>query len=275
MKKFLLLVMAGALAALPLWAFDRAALEVHLRKALNLDTRTPIKAGESEPSDFEGLTKIPVTIGEASYPIYMSKDEKKYVWGNVIDFTEDPDQGRAKLIGTQGAYLKGSPKAPVTVVEFSDLQCPHCRKAHEELKNKVHKTFKENQVRVVFKHFPLSGHDWAEPAAVAVECAGQQKPTAFWEMTDSYFHHASTVTVENVGAKAAEFAKGLKLNTAKFEKCRQDPSVLEKVRADKKEGTAAGVASTPTFFVNGRMRRGLRDFDDLKVLIEEKLAEGK
>lgn len=257
------------------FAFDKNALAIHLRKALNLDTRTTIQVGDATPAGFGGLNLVNVTIEGSKYPVYMTKDETKYLWGQAIDFKADPDLERVKAIGLQGVHSQGSPTAPITLVEYSDLQCPHCRDGHKIVRENLYKNYTKDQVRFVSKMFPLSMHEWAEPAAVAVECAGNQREDAYWSMVDSFFDDAPQISSATVGIKAVQYATNLKLDGQKFNACLSDPKVLEKVKAIKAEGIAAGVSSTPTIFVNGRMRRGLRSFDDLKVVIDEKLAEKK
>ncbi len=271
MKKVFLVFIAASLAT-SVWAFDKDALVVHLRETLSLDTRAEIKVvSDPMPSGIGNLSVVNVTIGGAPYPVYFSPDEKKYIWGFVSDFTIDPDKLHASQINPKTGHAKGSATAPVTVVEFSDLQCPHCKDAHDEIKKDLYKTYKPEQVRFVFKHFPLNGHDWAEPAAVASECAADQKEAAFWTVSDYFFSNQAKVTKDNVKAQSMEAAKASNLNLATFEKCLASPAVLERVRDNKKEGTALGVASTPTLFINGRQRRGFRDFDDIKVVVDEKL----
>jgi protein-disulfide isomerase len=275
MKKVFWLLVA-VMVVPPLWALDKSALELHLRKTLNLDTRTEIKVtGDPAPSGLGNMLVIPVTVGGAPYPVFMSPDEKQYVWGFAADMKVDPDQARAALLNPKTGHARGSASAPITVVEFSDLQCGHCKHAHEEISKNLFKTYKQEQVRFVFKHFPLSGHDWAEPAAVAAECAAEQRESTFWNVVDYFFANQESVKKDNVKAKSLEAVKGLNLNAAAFEKCLSGTAAAERVRNNKQEGTAAGVGSTPTIYINGRQRRGFRDFEDIKVVIEEKLQAKK
>jgi protein-disulfide isomerase len=277
MKKAAFLFVAAILAAASAaHAFDRNALAVHLRKTLSLDTRTPIQVnGDPAPSGIGNLLVVHVTVGGAPYPVYFTPDQKKYIWGFVADFTVDPDKEHMALLNPKSGHAQGSATAPVTVVEFSDLQCSHCKVAHDEISKNLYKAYKPDQVRFVFKHFPLTGHDWAESAAVASECAADQKEAAFWTVTDYFFANQEQVTKENVKAKSLEIAKSAGLNLGTFEKCLASPAVLERVRDSKKEGLALGVGSTPTIFINGRQRRGFRDFDDIKVVVDEKLGAKK
>lgn len=275
MKKSLFIIFT-ALAASPLFALDPNAFALHLRKALSLDTRADIKVSSVvTPSGVGNLNMVTATIGGAPYPVYITKDEKKYIWGFAVDAAIDPDLAKSMLISLKNVHSQGSATAPVTVVEFSDLQCSHCKAAHETLKQDLYKNYTADQVRLVYKHFPLMGHDWAEAAAVASECAAQQKEAAFWDMNTYFFSNQEKITKDNLKEQSALAVAQLKLDQKTFDACVAKPSMLAKVQADKKEGASAGVSSTPTLFINGRMRRGFRDFDDIKVVIEEKLKDLK
>jgi protein-disulfide isomerase len=271
MKKAFFVFVAASVAT-SVWAFDRNALAVHLRKTLSLDTRADIQVtSDPAPSGVGNLSVVTVTIGGQPDPVYFTPDRKKYIWGFVADFTVDPDKQHMSQLNLKTGHAQGSPTAPVTIVEFSDLQCSHCKEAHDELTKNLYKTYTPQQVRFVFKHFPLTGHDWAETAAVASECAANQKESAFWPMSDYFFNNQARVTKDNVQKEALTAAKAAGLDVGAFEKCLANPAELERVRDSKKEGVAAGVNSTPTLFINGRMRRGFRDFDDIKVVVDEKL----
>jgi protein-disulfide isomerase len=258
------------------FAINKVALEKHLRGMLGLDGRTQIEVGEGKPSDFAGLLAVPVTISGGSYMVYMTPDEKKYFWGNLNDMTIDPDQSKMDKINFTNVWTKGSKTAPVTIVEYTDLQCPYCSRAHAGLSKDLYANYTKEQVRVVFKHYPLPMHPWAEPAAVAAECAGAQGgQDAFWKMADYFFMGQSSFTKTNVNDMAIKQASKLRLSTSKFQQCLSSIEPLNRVRADKEEGNNLGVSSTPTLFVNGRLRRGFGRFEDLQAVIDEKLAEAK
>lgn len=276
MKTAVLLTLI-ALNALPASAaLNKEALIQHLRENLALDTRTEITIqDEPVPAGFSDLKKVTVLVGGAPYEVLLSPDEKRYIWGLVAELAKSPDAERVKEISLEGVHSVGSAKAPVTVVEYSDLQCSFCRKAHEMLKEKLHTVYTPSQVRWVYKHYPLTSHTWAQSAAVLTECAAQQKEDAFWKMADFYFSNQEAMTEKDVVSRGVAEAGRLGLKTDKLKACMDDPKIKEKIEAQKKEGTVVGVSSTPTLFVNGRLRRGFREFEDVKVLIDEKLKTGK
>lgn len=259
-------------------ALDKERLSEHLRKALNETRAIEFVVGDPEDSDFKGLWAVPVTIktprGNQVQTILVGKDEKKYILGSIIDLTVDPDEERASKIDVSGFPAKGSPDAPVTIVKYSDLECGFCRKAHIAIEDELYEQYSKDQVRFVFKHFPLNSHPWSERGAIAVECAFRQggDEKAF-EMIDRLFQDAPSITPENVSGKIAAFAREIGLKSDEFQACLTSDDTRESVQAQREEGIQVGVRSTPTFFVNGRMVKGFRDFGSLKIVIDEKLDE--
>jgi 2-hydroxychromene-2-carboxylate isomerase len=144
----------------------------------------------------------------------------------------------------EGAPVRGAPMAKVTIVEFSDFQCPHCGRAHPELARTVAQG--EGKVKLVFKHFPLSGHSRAVPAALAAEAAGRQGK--FWEMADLLFEHQS----ELEDADLLGYAQQLGLDMDRFKADLVSEDVRARVDADRAEGAKLGVNSTPSLFIDGR-----------------------
>ncbi len=274
MRKLTLFVLSTLLMVAPRsFAFDKEVLKTHLRKAFNIDSSVPITIGDPKPSQFEVFQSVPVTFGQQQQTILLSKDDRYYIVGNVMDTTVDPDKDRMSKINLTKAPSKGSSKAPVTIVEFSDLQCPNCVKAHEVIDAKLFNDYPGNQVRLVFKHFPLSMHEWAEPAAVAADCAGQQSNAAFWKMIDTIYKNGEkSLKLDNVKDQVKKFAADLKLDQKKFDACLDDQAAIDKVRKEKQEAGVLGINATPTFVVNGRFVRG-NNYEGLKSVIDEKLKE--
>ena len=150
----------------------------------------------------------------------------------------------AQTIATDGAPSRGAPMAKVTIVEFSDFECPHCGMAHPEVQ-RVLREF-DGRVRLVYKHFPLSGHMHALPAARAAEAARLQGK--FWEMHDTLFEHQRDLSDEQI----KKFAADLGLDMPRFEADMASEATQKAIEAAKAEGVKLGVASTPSFFIGGR-----------------------
>ena len=158
------------------------------------------------------------------------------------------------------APIKGGPNAKVTIVEFSDFECRYCIEATDLLRQ-IEKKFGK-QVRIVFKHFPLPFHRKARGAANAAMCAHEQDKKAFWKLHDMMFGRP-----EQLDAKGLEkMAKKVGLDMKKFQKCAKENKYGAFVQKDIDQGKSLGVQSTPTFFINGRIVKGIQE---LEVFEEE------
>ena len=159
---------------------------------------------------------------------------------------------------------KGPENAPVTIVEFSDFQCPYCSKAAAT----VHEVLKayDGKVRVVFRDYPLPFHKDAAKASEAAHCADEQGK--FWEMHDWMFANQSGLAVDNLKAQAGT----LGLDTAKFNECLDSGKFAKVVETNTADGKEAGVTGTPAFFVNGVFLNGAVPMDKFKEAIDKELA---
>jgi len=143
----------------------------------------------------------------------------------------------------------GPADARVTIVEFSDFECPACRVAEPPMRALL--KLYDGRVRFVFKHFPLERmHRWARGGAIAAECAGRQGK--FWEYHHELYDHQHEWSSEKSEELWLSYAKKIKLNEAEWQSCRLDPQVNAAIDADVRDGENAWVGSTPTFFINGK-----------------------
>jgi protein-disulfide isomerase len=168
------------------------------------------------------------------------------------------------------ANRRGDKNASITIVEFSDFQCPFCERAFQQVEPQLLKDYVDTgKATFVYKHFAFLGQEsiWAAEAA---ECAADQGK--FWDYHDLLFNRQAG---ENQGAftkdKLIGFAQELELNMAKFEPCLQTDETLARVQADAQEGRSAGVTGTPTFFINGQLLAGARPYTEFRALIERVL----
>lgn len=163
------------------------------------------------------------------------------------------------------SYIKGKKTAKVTITEFSDFQCPYCARLQPTLKEVL--TAYPNDVKLVYKDFPLSFHQHAKNAAKASRAAGEQGK--FWEMHDLIFENFSTLSDE----KFKEFATKLKLDMNKFLADFNSTKYDALIQQDIDLGRSASVSGTPTLFINGK-RMGQRSFNDFKSSIDA-ILKGK
>jgi len=171
-----------------------------------------------------------------------------------------PEQPRVTFAPTK--LTRGREDAPVTVVEFSDFQCPYCRKASATVHQLVER-YGDN-VRIQFKQFPLSIHPNAFPAARASVCAAEQG--RFWEYHDRLF-----ATGEATPDALAEAATSVGLDAQRFKGCMASEASAEAVRQDMREGSKLGIRGTPTFFVNGIAMNDDHGFERFTAVIDEQL----
>ena len=160
--------------------------------------------------------------------------------------------------------VKGPPDAWVTIIEFSDFQCPYCRSAQPTLATVLPEFGAD--VRHVFKHFPLSGHDYALPSAIAAVCAQEQGP--FWEFHDRLFAAPASIFGSGFETALAEMAGLSGLDVPAWQACRVAQAATTAVGRDALQGRNAGVAGTPTFVVNGSLLVGSRPAADFRAAIE-------
>jgi protein-disulfide isomerase len=168
-------------------------------------------------------------------------------------------------IPTEGSYAIGPENAPITLVEFSDFQCPYCKRWHDEVYEPLLAAY-PGQIRFVYRHLPLTSiHPEAQSAAEAAMCAGEQDK--FWEFHEKLF---STTTLGS--ATYLQYARELKLDTPTFESCLTDRKYQAQVQADSDFAINLGINSTPTFFINGLAIVGAQPIDVFKQVIDKELA---
>ena len=158
---------------------------------------------------------------------------------------------------------KGPEKAPVTIVEFSDFQCPYCQKAAATVQQVIANY--AGRVRLVYRQFPLEFHDKAFKAAEASMCADEQGK--FWEMHDEMFGNQKRLGV----IELKNSAHHLGLDSARFDACIDSGRTAELIKKDLAAGQKAGVSGTPAFFINGRMISGAQPYEAFQDAIEKEL----
>ena len=249
------------------------SVETYLRNLYAFGPNVQLTVSAPKESEVPGLleTTIDLKDGENSQSakFYLSKDGKYLVRGEVSDLSKDPLAETRSHIQMKDAPSIGDPKAPVTLVEFSDFQCPVCRNLHDVLRGML---ANYPQVRVVFKDFPIESlHPWARTAALAGRCAYQRDPKAFWKVYDAIYDQQGLISAENAWSKMAEFAAGAGLDTDAFKACMASPEAAAAVDASRANGQELEVNSTPTVFVNGRRLVGA-DPHALEQYIQYELA---
>jgi protein-disulfide isomerase len=169
-------------------------------------------------------------------------------------------------VGIGSIPPRGNPRAPVTIVEFADYECPYCKQAADTIKQ-VLDTYGD-QVRFAYRDFPLDMHANARPAAEAAHCAGTQGK--YWEYHDKLFA-SEDLSAAQLGALADQ----LGLDRAKFDECMANDTFVERIDKDLADGNDLGINGTPVFYVNGRLLDGAQPFEKFKEVIDQELSLAK
>lgn len=250
-----------AAAVAPASPEDAALLkstEAFVRKLFAWGPEIKVNLGpltQSAAADFY-VVPVEVTLNDQKETgdVYVSKDGKALLRGEVFDMHADPFADNVAKIHLDESPSKGPADAKVTVVEFADFECPHCRELYETLPGIE---AKYPQVRFVYKNFPLTQiHPWAETAAIGARCAYEQSPDAFWKVHDAIFNDQDVISPENVWDKLVSYASQAGLNGDTFKACLSSADAQKAVDAEHAEGVALAVSSTPTVYVNGRPLAG-------------------
>ena len=264
---------ASAVAPSP----TQKSIEAYLRHLYAFGPDVLLVVGTPKETAVEGLleTTIDLTVGgnKEAVKFYVSKDGKYLFRGEMSDLTKDPLAENRAQIQMKDAPSLGEPTAAVTLVEYSDFECPMCRSLHDVLRGLLPNY--AGKVRVVFKDFPLDQlHPWARTAAIAGRCAYQQNPQAFWKMYDFIYDNQEIISAANAWTKMLDYAGQSGLDGDTFKGCMASPEAGEAVNASQANGKLLEVSSTPTVFVNGRRLVGA-DPHLLEQYINYELAEQK
>lgn len=186
------------------------------------------------------------------------------IWGNTTPAAADASTRRIN-VSTDGDPAIGPENAPVTIIEFSDYECPYCQEWDQQVLQKLLDAY-PNQIRFVYRDNPLSIHAQAQPAAEAADCAGEQGD--YWK-----FHDALFSGQYSLGREAfIQYATDLKMDVAGFTVCIDSGRYKGEVEADALDAAKAGLSSTPSFVINGRILIGAMPFANFKAVIDEELA---
>jgi len=165
---------------------------------------------------------------------------------------------------TDQDHIRGNPNAAISLVEFSDFECPFCGRLHPTLQQLL--TQYDGQINLVYRHFPLTSiHPNAQKSAEASECAAEQGK--FWEYHDILFENQTALRVDNLKSYAGQ----LGLSQSQFDSCLDTGKYASKVAEHQREGQAAGVTGTPGTFVNGQLVRGAVPITTFQQIIESSL----
>lgn len=263
----------------------KSRIEGTIRQNLGVPQQVTMSVGSVSNSDIPGFQKGELTFsvpgrGSQNQDFYITTDKKFIIMGRAFDLSVDPaEQARRKAdetvkkIDLSDVPSRGPENAKVTIVEYSDFQCPFCSKAYATLEGDILKKYGK-KVRFVYKNFPLTAiHPWAESAAVGAECAYAQNKKAFWTFYDNLYKNQSTINAQNLRETLTGYAKEAGLKVDAFTTCYDTQATKDRVQKQMQEASAVGIQSTPSFFINGQAVIGSQPADAFEKVIKEELAK--
>jgi protein-disulfide isomerase len=257
----------GSETALP----SEEMVNAFLQQTFGYDPQLTWKIVSIKPSKAEGLAEVNVQMsspqGQGGQKFFVSADGKHAVVGDIIPFGKHPfEAARLELQKKVNGPSRGPANAPVMIVEFSDLQCPHCKEANPTIERLLKE---EPNIHFVFQNFPLPIHNWARKAASYADCTAKLSNDALWKFISSVYEAQAEITAENADQKLTELADKAGVKGSDVAACSTQPDTQAHIEASVNVGTSVDVNSTPTLFINGRpVGVNGNNYDVLKQLVD-------
>jgi len=247
-----------------------------MRHMFGYDPMVRWKIESVKPSEVPGVTEVVIAFGDPVQqrtPFYVTSDLQHAFIGQIIPFGADPFAPvRHKLAEQAKGPVQGNANAPVQIVEFSDFECPHCKKAQPKLEQLMSES---PNARLVFENFPLSQiHKWADRAAGYADCIARQSPEQFWKFSRAVFDQQEQINDSNAAEKLGAIATDAGANASATATCADSPETKARVNQQYELGVSVGVNATPTLFLNGRKIENVNDtpIEILKQMVEFEAA---
>jgi protein-disulfide isomerase len=233
---------------------SEATVDSFMQQTFGYESQVSWKIASIKPAPVPGLAQVDVVLatpqGQQASRFYVTADGEHAVIGDIIPFGAKPFEPARKTLekGITGPS-RGPKNAPVTIVEFGDLQCPACKGAQPAIESLI---ASEPNARFVFQNFPLEMHNWAAKGAAYADCVAQASNDAFWKFIAKVYETQSDITAENADAKLTAIADDSGVKGADIATCAGTPVTKAHVDASLALGKAVNVTGTPTLFINGR-----------------------
>jgi protein-disulfide isomerase len=254
-------------------------VDAFMKQMFGYDPSVSWKVASIRPSEAQGVAEVLVVLsnpqGQQNNRLYVTSDGKHALIGDIIPFGTRPfDPARDELAQRADGPARGPADAPVTVVEFSDLQCPHCKEAQPTVDKLI---AEEKNTRLIFQNFPLPSHDWAAKAAAYADCVGRSSNDAFWKFIQSVYDAQKDISAANADEKLTALADQAGVKGGETAACAAKAETVGRVQRSVALGASLDVNGTPTLFINGRKisNVGGLPYDVLKALTEFAAKQGK
>ncbi|MGH9395350.1 MAG: DsbA family protein [Terriglobia bacterium] len=248
-----------------------------VRERFKLGTEWQLTVGPLHASVVPGFLETTITAernGQKQNPatFYVTADKRFAVLGQLFILRTPAEVER--LINVQNQPTSGPANAPVTIVEYADLECPTCGRLQPFLENELLPRY-GNKVRIIYKEFPLPQHDWSREAAIANQCAYEIDPPSYAHYRTSIFAHQNEINVTNVRDMLLQLGEQVGIDRLKLAGCLDSKASLPRVEAGYREGNKLQVMYTPTLFINGVRVAGYQPPDHYYRIIDEDLGRAK
>ncbi len=262
---------------------DPAAVTQVIREQFKLHADLSVTATDLAPSKYPGFLTTKVTASDGTHSNTLNffvTDDKKFMTlsNDIYRLNVDPRKEVLRTISLKDQPTQGAADAPVTIVEYADLECPSCARLHQYLESDFMPKY-ASKVRIVFKEFPLPMHEWSRYGAIANECAYQIDPSKFVPYRTLIFQHQNDV--DAVQANSAQvrdlllsYGQQVGLDSGKLGGCYDSQASKARVDEGRQEGEDLGVNQTPTLYINGRYFPGPPP-EIFVQAVEDALAEAK
>jgi protein-disulfide isomerase len=241
---------ATSAAVLP----SQATVDSFMQQTFGYEPDVSWKIASIKPAPVPGLAEVNVILaspqGEQASRFYVTADGQHAVIGEIIPFGAKPFEAANRILdkGVTGPS-RGPKNAPVTIVEFGDLQCPACKAAQPTIEKLV---ASEPDARFVFQNFPLPMHNWAAKGAAYDDCVAKASSEAFWKFIATVYADQQDITAENADEKLTAIATDSGLKGPEIAACAAMPAAKADVDSSIALGKEVNVTGTPTLFINGR-----------------------
>lgn len=257
----------------PMLLPSAAQVEAAMKRTFGYDPALQWQVFDVRPSMIPGVVEILVSINKQPVNhIFWSPEQQASIVGQVLPFGADPfAPARQKLQAADGPS-RGAQNPTILIVDFSDLECPHC-KAAQPILEKLVADFP--QARLIFQQFPLPEtlHPWAMKAALYADCAGQldqKNKDVFWKYVDSVFENQGSIAAPIADDKLKDLATAAGLNGQRVADCSATLDTQARVKKSMALGASLEINETPTVFINGRrvLALGSIPYEQLKALVQ-------
>ena len=243
-----------------------------MQESFGYDSSITWRILDIKPSEAKGLAEVLVLIsnpqGQQTSRFFVSPDGEHAVIGDIIPFGAHPfEAARQKLEKGVTGPGRGPAKSAIEIVEFSDLQCPHCKAAQPTLDKLM---TEEPGAHLVFQNFPLPSHDWAAKAAAYGDCVGKASHASFWKFLQGTYEAQTDITAATADEKLTAIADKAGVKGSDIAACAAKPETSARVEESVALGRSVDVNSTPSIFVNGRKIGSIEQmpYEVLKKLVE-------